>query len=61
MKRKGTIWPEYWIDCAACDHHEPLAERTLSAAITAACKAGWVRVYKQWYCRGCQANPKRAA
>lgn len=48
------MWPEYWIDCSMCDHHEPLGMTTKSAAVTEACRLGWGRSRNKWICKGCK-------
>jgi hypothetical protein len=52
----GKIWPEYWIDCCRCEHHEPLAVSKSPAA--EARKRGWRRdgnsIDGPWICKGCQ-------
>lgn len=53
---KGKIWPEYWIDCSRCDHHQPLA--TSKSPAVAARKQGWRRdpirpMTGPWVCPAC--------
>jgi hypothetical protein len=54
---QGRIWPEYWIDCCKCDHHQPLAVQKAPAA--EARKQGWRRdptrpIDGPWICPTCQ-------
>lgn len=53
---KGHIWPEYWIDCSTCDHHEPLGMKTKSAAVTEALILNWGRSQNKWVCPDCQGK-----
>lgn len=50
---QGRIWPEYWIDCSACDHHEPLAESSPVKAVKEALRRGWCKIKGKWRCRNC--------
>ena len=50
---EGKIWPEWWIDCMKCDHHEPLGERDKERAIVAATSAGWISIQGHWICPRC--------
>lgn len=54
---EGHIWPEYWIDCCECDHHEALA--VSKAPAKEARKRGWKRkgdfYAGAWICPDCVA------
>jgi hypothetical protein len=50
----GKIWPEYWIDCSDCEHHEPLAQDNRTDALTEATRLGWKRRKGRWICKFCQ-------
>jgi hypothetical protein len=60
-KFTGHIWPEYWIDCCECEHHQPLA--TQKSPASAARKQGWRRkgdAYSgPWVCPECIAKAGR--
>jgi hypothetical protein len=51
MSGRGRMWTEYWVDCATCDHHEPLAEKERGRATAAAKKAGWRKIGGKWFCK----------
>ena len=49
----GKLWTEYWIDCARCEFHAPLGERSRERAIKRALHDGWAMFRGKWYCRNC--------
>lgn len=53
VKGKGCIWPEYWIDCCGCDHHQPLS--TSRNPAKAAREQKWRRRKSdnKWLCPAC--------
>jgi hypothetical protein len=55
---QGRIWPEYWIDCSACDDHEPLAESEPTRAVQEALRRGWTKIGDKWQCPFCIAKAK---
>lgn len=50
---QGRIWPEYWIDCSRCDHHEPLSETKRAVARKEAQRRGWRSWDGKWICPNC--------
>lgn len=61
-KGRGEIWPEYWIDCCKCDHHQALAMR--KAPAVEARKQGWTRhggMVGPWICQICKAKETLSA
>lgn len=55
---QGRIWPEYWIDCSGCDHHEPLAESDQTRAVQEALRRGWLNLIGKWKCPKCIEKAK---